>query len=354
MKILITTGTPAHVHFFRNAALALERRGHEVVIAAPQKESILKLLKNSGLKYRLFGERRGPTLLGTVYSQLRYEFKVLLFARRFKPDILVGFGGIAVSHIGKLIRKPSIVITDMEHSVFTNMITMPFATVVLTPSSFQQDFGKKHLRFSGYKELAYLHPDYFKPDPSVLSDLGLAADEKYVILRFNILDAVHDIGRHGFAVSDQYKLVEELSKYARVFISPEGNLPQDLEKYRLPIAYNRIHHALYYAQMIVADTGTMVTEAALLGTPAIRCYSNVAKYGNYIEIERDYDLMYVFRDAAKAISKAVDLIEQPDLKEQWAKKRQILLSQKINVTEFIIDFIENYPASVEKYRKKST
>jgi predicted glycosyltransferase len=186
--------------------------------------------------------------------------------------------------------------------------------------------------------------------------LKLKPGEKYVILRFNVFDAIHDIGKHGFSVSDQFSLVKELEKYARVFISPERVLPAELEKYVLPISSDRIHHALFYAQLLVTDTQTMTTEAAVLGTPAVRCNNFVGPndMGNFVELEQKYDLIYSFPQSGQAIQKALELIQRPDLKAQWEQKRQKLLKDKIDVTRFMVDIIENYPASLEKYKKKSS
>ena len=51
--------------------------------------------------------------------------------------------------------------------------------------------------------------------------------------------------------------------------------------------------------------------------------------------------------------KALELIQQPDLKEKWAKKRQRLLADKIDVTQFMVDFIEHYPQSFYRYKEES-
>ncbi len=44
------------------------------------------------------------------------------------------------------------------------------------------NMGKRHIKLNSYKELAYLHPNYFTPDPSVLDELALEKDEKLVVL----------------------------------------------------------------------------------------------------------------------------------------------------------------------------
>ena len=95
----------------------------------------------------------------------------------------------------------------------------------------------------------------------------------------------------------------------------------------------------------------MATEASVLGTPSIYISSLVGTMGNFIELEQKYDLLYSFREPDKAIQKALELIQQPDLKEKWAKKREGLLADKIDVTQFMVDFIENYPESFVKYKQ---
>ncbi len=97
----------------------------------------------------------------------------------------------------------------------------------------------------------------------------------------------------------------------------------------------------------------MTTESAVLGTPSVTCLSNADRFGNFIELEHKYGLLYAFRQPDKAIAKAIELLQQKDVKEQWAKKRQKLLKDKIDLTRFMIDFIENYPDSLKKYKKQS-
>jgi uncharacterized protein len=198
--------------------------------------------------------------------------------------------------------------------------------------------------------MAYLHPNYFNPDPKIYDELKIKKDEKYTILRFNSLDAIHDIGRHSITSSDQIKLVKELENYTRVFISPERPLPDSLQKYRLMIPYSRIHQALYHAQMFVSDTGTMSVEAAILGTPTIMCLHGEITIGNFVELEKKYNLMYVFSNENEVLNKAIELIQQPDLKDQWAKRKEKMLTDKIDVTVFITDFIENYTERIKRLK----
>ena len=86
---------------------------------------------------------------------------------------------------------------DTEHAHLSNAITFPFATRVITPECYRTDIGEKQIRYAGYQELAYLHPDRFQPDPGVLDELGFTSNEPYFVVRLVSWKASHDIGQRG-------------------------------------------------------------------------------------------------------------------------------------------------------------
>jgi len=345
MKIVVDIGHPAHVHLFKNFIWEMKERGHKILITATKKDVSLELLDNYSFDYIAMGSY-GDSLVSKVVNIPIMDFKMIRAVVGFKPDIFVGVAPIRSSHVSKLIRKPCVAFDDTEHSKWELMLYTPFASIILTPSCFKKDLGKKQVRYNGYHELAYLHPNYFKPDPSVLDDLGLKEGDKFVIVRFVAWQASHDIGQQGFDMETKRKLIKELEKYAQVFITSESPLPEEFEKYRITTPPEKIHDLLYYAMMYIGEGATVASECAVLGTPAL--YVNTLKLGYLDEEEDKYGLIYSFRDPDKAIQKAQELLQQPDLKKQWAKKRQRLLTDKIDVTQFMIDFIENYPVSLKK------
>jgi predicted glycosyltransferase len=344
VNILLFINTPAQVHEFKYVAQALETRGHNIMILARDYECTLPLLDAYKLRYGVYGQakRRGYR---RALELIPYVRKAHHLARKFKPDILVGTGIIS-AYASILFRKPCIVFTDTETASVEHFLYKPIIRAICTPACFRKDMGSKHVRYNGFKELAYLHPDYFKPDDSIHNLLGINSGERYVILRLNPLDAFHDISIRGFSYKDRLKLVNALEPYARVFISSDAELHPSLDKYAINIPAHRIHDAEYYAQLLVTDAGTMLTEAAILGTPGIHCSGYVARkcYGNFIELEEKYQIIFTYSDPDQAIAKAVELIKQPDLKQQWQKKRQALLADKIDVLKFIVEAIESHAA----------
>lgn len=344
MKIVVDIGHPAHVHLFKNFIWEMEKRGHEILITATKKDVSMELLDNYGFDYIAMGSY-GNSVIKKLINVPIMDLKMYYAVKDFAPDILVGLGSIRCAHVSKLMRKPCIAFDDTECSPLEHILYIPFTNVVLTPSCFRKDFGKKQIRYNGYHELAYLHPNYFKPDPSVLGELGISESDRFVILRFVAWAAVHDIGHYGFDMATKRKLVNEIERYARVFISSEGPLPEEFERYRITTPPDKIHDLLYYAALYVGEGATIATEAAVLGTPSIYISSLLGTMGNFIELEQKYGLTFNFSEPDKGIEKAIELIQKPNLKVEWARKREELLKDKCDVTAFMVWFIENYPES---------
>lgn len=126
------------------------------------------------------------------------DWRMYKAVKEFKPDFFVGLGSVRGAHVSKLMRKTSITFNDTEPGTYQNKILCsPFTDAILTPSCFKKDLGKKQIRYNGYHELAYLHPNYFKPNPAILDELGLSRDDKFIILRFVAWKSYLEVGKHS-------------------------------------------------------------------------------------------------------------------------------------------------------------
>ena len=345
MKILIDVNHPAHVHQFKNAIKILKANGHEILVTARNKEVTLDLLDRFGIKYVEVGRSKKNNVSKAI-EMFRIDYRLYRLAKTFNPDILIGgVGNVYVAHVSTVINKPCILFNDTEHAVLQNLLSYPFASVICTPSCYNKDLGKKQIRYNGYHELAYLHPNYFTPNPAVLDEIGLGEDDTFIILRFVSWNASHDIGQHG--IQDRTALVRELEKYGQVFITSEGRLDGGLAKYQIKVAPEKMHDLLYYATLLYGESATMASECAVLGTHAIYC--DFAGRGYTDEEEEKYGLVYNFKldegSIRSSLEKAVELLGDNNLKSVGRKKREKLLADKIDVTAFMVEFIENYPES---------
>lgn len=349
MKIMVEIGHPAHVHHFKNMIWNLEKHGHEVKIVSKDKDIARYLLDVYGFKYEKLG-RNYNSLMGKAFGLIETDYRLLKIAKKFNPDIFVSRGSPYTAHVSKLFNKPHIAFCDTEHAKLNDMLTYPFTDVICTPSCFKKDLGKKHIRYNGYKELAYLHPNYFKPDLRVLDDLGLTTDGKFIILRFVAWKASHDINQSGISNGIKIKYISELEKHGRVFISSEAKLGKDFEKYKLKIASEKFHSLLSCAQLYLGEGGSTATEAAILGTPSIHISSTAKFCGTFDDLHNRYNLVYTFDNDQKALEKAVELLNNPQSKKIWLSRRDTMLKEKIDVTKFMTEFIEGYPESFHRIK----
>lgn len=356
MRILVDMGHPAHVHLFKNFIWEMEKRGHTILVTAREKDVATQLLKAYDIPFIPVG-KKGTGSLSLVKEWIFRDIKIIRIARRFNPDILMGVLNPATAHAARILGKVSVTFTDSEPEIakypIADTITLPFTDVILTLSSVRHDYGEKEVRVNSYKELASLHPARFKPDPNVLQIAGLSPEEDYALVRFVAWGAYHDVGQGGLTLDDKRALIKELEQSCRVFISSESPLPPEFEQYRLPIPPEKIHDFLHYAKIFVSDSQTMTTEAALLGTPAVRCNSFVGKndMGNFVELEERYHLIYNCRDGPAVLSRVNELLQSSDLKVEWARKREPLLQEKIDLTAFIVWFVESYPGSFAEMKE---
>jgi predicted glycosyltransferase len=341
MHILCDISHPAHVHFFRNAIDVWCGQGHEVSIVARDKDITLPLLDDYGYEYSCLSRvRRG--LVGLGMELIEHEARLYWQTRRCPPDVLLEVGGTFIVHAAKMLRRPSIVFYDTEHAALSNAITYPFASAICTPACYHGDLGAKQVRYDGYQELAYLHPNWFEPDPSVLTQIGLMPGNAFFVLRFVGWEASHDIAQRGFSSGSKVTLVQELSKHGQVFITSEGPLPPELEQHRLQLPPSKIHHLLAFCTLYVGESATMASECSILGTPAI--YVSPVGRGYTDEQEQRYGLCFTFlnQEEEAAIAKALELIQIPRLGDAWQQKRHRLLAEKIDVTAWMVGFVTDF------------
>jgi|GEM_PF-71140 len=341
MKIFIDIGHPAHVHYFRNFITLMRQKGHDFFITARNKEVAIPLLKHYSLQYKSRGQGK-KSLLGKLIYIVQGDNVLYKYAKKYQPDLFLSFGSPYAAHVSKLLGKHHIAFNDSENAKLEHTMCLPFTNTILTPSCFYKNFGKKQIFFDGYMELCYLHPKWFSPNPATLQSIDIKKDQKYFIFRYVSWNASHDFMQNGLNYEMKKKLIFELSKYGKVLISSEGELPDEMKKYHLNISPEKMHDVLHYATMFIGEGATMASECAMIGTPAL--YINSISAGTLKEQE-NYGLLYGFRNSNGVLEKAVELLDTPNLKKEWQKRRQDMLADKIDVTAFMVWFIENYPNS---------
>jgi len=342
MRYLFFTNTPAHVHLYKHVVRRLEERGHDVLVLGRDYGCTEALLSYYDLPFEIYGHC--DTSKFSLLRELpRHYLGILTAVRRFDPDLVFGMGSYA-AHAGALTGTSVILILDSEPTKLDTAFARPFARYVLTPHPFSRNLGPKHHEFHGYKETAYLHPDVFEPREGIRDMLGVGPEETYAVVRFNAFGSHHDVGHEGFTPTERRDFVEALSDRATVFVSDEGDHFDcaDLEARPYDLHPALMHDALAEADLLVADTQTMVTEAALLGTPAIRSNSFVAgdDMGNFRELE-DSGLVENIERYERVLDRALTILSDDRSGHRWRQRRAAHLEDMVNLTDVIVDIAEN-------------
>ncbi len=344
MKVLFYLGHPAHFHLFIHC---IGHFGKDAIVVIKSKDILEDLLKEHGIGYHLVEDdslnREKPGKIKLLLRMMKRSFRIYQIIRKYKPRFAAG-SPAELAFTGKISGVPVYMFfeDDFEKVAPYGTLTGPFAAKLVCPDVCSTGkWSYKKTGYPSYHELAYLHPDHFNPDSKKVISL-MKDGKKYFIIRFVQLGAFHDAGKTGITDKLANDIVEVLLPHGNVFITSERKLPPELEPYRISIPASDIHDALYFADMFIGDSQTMTAEAAVLGTPALRFNDFVGELSYLEDLEKTYGLTYGFKtsNSTALLTKIKELVQTPDLKQQWYLRREKMLEEKTNLAKWMIDFME--------------
>jgi len=349
MKILFYFGHPAQYLFLRETIKRLLANGHHITILIKTKDVLESLLLHDKLEYKnILPIERGKTKFSIGISLIKRNIAILPNLIRLKPDLLIGTDA-TIAQLGKLLQIQRISITEDDYDVIKILgnLTYPFTQTILCPEVCKVGkWQNKKIGYAGFMKLGYLHPNVFSVNKQIIRNYNFSND--YAIIRLAKLTAHHDFGIKG--INNEYldKLISIFEENSiKVFISAEGNISDEYKKYLLMINPNDMHHVLAAASFLICDSQSMSVEAAMLGVPSIRFSSFAGKISVLEELEHKYKLTFGINPDSpeKLFSKLDELLKTHDLKNEFQLRRKKMLADKIDVTSFLVWFIENYPHS---------
>jgi len=351
MRILVDVAHPANVHYFKNFIFEMTAKGHRFHITARDKDVTFQLLEELEIPFHGMGKGvLGKGILGKILYVIYADFLMFKQFIKFRPDIILSFSSSYAAHNCFLFNRPHITFEDTEHATANMLLYKPFSDMILTPISFYKDMGKNHFKFQGYMELFYLHKKRFIPDGALLRPLGIDVSKPFVVFRYVSWGAFHDLGQQGLSQNDKIRLVKVAKRYANVFVSSEGEIPDELKEYQLKIKANDIHHVLALSDLYVGEGGTMASECAMLGTPSI--YVNSLPLMGYLKDAKDNELLYHLSDYEEIKRVLIDILKnQLEKPGYYKRQRDKFLHGMIEPSSFLIWLIENYPNSKEILKK---
>lgn len=344
MKILIDIGHPSHVHYFKNAVKILQSKGHEISIIARDKEITQNLLNAYGFDFISRGVGING-VLGKIIYLFKTDFSLIKIVKKIKPDIFLSCSSPYLAQVAFLMRKPHICIDDTDIANYEHIMYVPFSDSIISPIGFKKNFGKKHLFVDSTFDLFYLHPKQFLPNPSIKKELSLENGRQTVFLRFTSMSATHDWKYGKIKYEEKLLLIDSLKDNFNIMLSSEGEIPKELTQFRFKLSPDKIHDALYCSDLFIGESGSMSTEAAILGVPSINLTSSAKDVGVFKRLV-DNELMFPIPDINEALKKALQILNKKHFSiDDYRTRSKDFINDKVDLTSFLVWFIENYPSS---------
>ncbi len=267
MNILFDLLHPADVNLFKNSIYNLSKDSYKVFLTYRQRGVLDLIAKNELPEFDIvrLGVHR-KNLLGKVFSIVQREVLAFRFLRRNKIRLVV-CQGLACGIACKLLGVKILHYDDDSEYRFTFLLGKWLSDIDVMPD-FMPVNGKNFLKYKGFKELAYLHPDYFTPNEGVLADYGLQANN-YVFIREISNVSVNYHNRQGLLPEIVNYLKE---KNIKILLSIENKELVNEFKESCIILKEPIKHLyslIYHSRFVISSGDTMAREACLLGNPCI-------------------------------------------------------------------------------------
>jgi predicted glycosyltransferase len=333
-KILIEVLHPAHVHLFRNFIQYLKENNVEYKVVSRDKDITNKLLEYYNIAFESISKAQ-VGMFNLIVEAISRDYKILKLQLANKFDVAFTTGtSFSAAHISKVTALKSFNFIEDDDDIvgLYCKLTYPFIDKIVIPDCLEYStFKEKRVSYPSYHELAYLHPNNFTPDSSVLKKYNLEPF-KFIIARFSALEAHHDVGVKGISENLWQKIEQIISGYT-VIKSIEKSKTHQIDPWDM-------HHVLAFSAMVICDSQTMTAEAAVLGVPSVRINTFARKIGYLKELEFKYQLTKSFlpEEEDSIISYITNLIDNSFEIETYQQRRKVMLSEKIDFNQWIIDF----------------
>jgi len=319
-----------------------KHEGNTIYTVIKSKDILEELVINDGMPYiNVSKKRRKNNYLSISLDVIIRLIKVFHILRREKIDVVLTCGSdIAIT--AKILNIPFFLFNDDDYYIVPRSATYgwPFVTKVFAPIGCDMGkFEKKTVHYNGFQKSFYLQDSVFSPNRDVVRKaLG---DSKYFIIRLVGLDAHHDNKVTGINEAITDRILQVLEPHGIVLISSEKKLLPKYERNHYVIDPSEMHHFIYYSELLIGDSQSMVHEAALLGTPSIRYNSFVGKIGVLEVLEKQYGLTIGVKagDEDKLIETLKCILAKDDYKRAIKDKLSQVKLGLIDVNMFAVEYI---------------
>ena len=274
-RVWVDLTNSAHVVVLRPLVELLEAGGHEVTLTARPLSHTTELLDDWGHPYTVIGQHGGAGKLGKAMAAGSRTAQTFAFARGKGFEYGLAHGSTDLPPVGRLLRIPNTTMFDYEWATVQHSLNCRLATRVLIPDAIPAErvarYGAKPpklVRYPGLKEEYYLAG--FEPDATVLDELGVESSGVIAVVRTAPSYALYLGGSENDLLPRVLqRLIGEGAQV--VVLARTDEQRQALRRLDpglvVPDRAVDARSLAALADLVVSAGGTMVREAAVLGTP---------------------------------------------------------------------------------------
>jgi uncharacterized protein len=313
MRIWIDLDNSPHVPFFIPIMRELEKSGNSVFLTARDCFQVCSLAEYHGLQYTTVGRHYGANkilkVIGTMWRSLQLAWEI----RNNRPDLSLSHGSRSLIITSALLKIPTVLLFDYEHAKI-----LPFFKPVLgiVPEVIKGPAIEKHFKdglrwYEGLKEDVYVAS--FKPDPSILTKLGLGDGDLIATIRPPATEAHY---HNPESEKIFFEVVEFLSgePNLRMVILPRNEKtqremvfktwPKLCEEHKIIVPTDAVDglNLIWNSDLVVSGGGTMNREAAALGVPVYSIFrGKIGAVDRYLADKGRLTLIESVEDVRKKI-----------------------------------------------------
>ncbi len=310
-RVWIDIDNSPHVPFFLPIIERLREQDVDLILTARNMYQVSALLDFFQLRCKIVGGHCGRnTLLKILYNCWR-AVQLIPTALTSQPDIAISHGARAQQLVAWLLRIPTVMMHDYEHSTKTGFLEPDWILMPdVIPDGLMTKRNQRVIRYPGLKEDVYV--PRFCPDPSILESLGLSPAGIIVTLRPPATDAHYHNPESEVLFEETVRFLE--SKEAVRFVTLPRNAKQG-EQLRgqwknlicagkMIVPKNPINglNLIWFSDLVISGGGTMNREAAALGVPVYSIFrGKLGAVDRYLVQQRRLTLIESVEDVHRKI-----------------------------------------------------
>jgi len=354
MRYWIDLITPKQVLFFRPVIEGLREEGHQVLATSRKYREVEQLASMLGLELTYAGERGGKDPLGQFRLSLQRMEALLPTVVGFSPDASVSVASSDCARTSFALKVKHVAVNDSPHSQVAGRLSLPLSHHLLTPwiipFSDWSVFGVSRSQVSRYKALD--PAAWLKRRPRRRSKGGTKKDAN----KATILVRLEESYAPYLAGSDESWTEKVLTRLAQDF---KGHDLVALCRYDDQLArvrkkfggsFDVPEEAVDGASMIersdvfVGMGGTMTTEAALLGVPAVSAFQGPDLYTEKYLLSKG--LLMKARTPGE-VSTCVSASLDPRYKDGYERKARTLLDWMEDPAGKVVEYLTTMPRATK-------